>query len=123
MYRHNSYYPVHSMCQLYLDYRYEVGDAYEGPVPSYVLDQCRPWEEGSRYKLERNMPYERPHAQFRTSLYEGTAFDHSSSNLNNFSSNCYQVGNQSNVANAVRSSKIQEAKEHVDTAANLLRYY
>lgn len=122
MYRQYYNYPVSSMAQLLVDYRKEVGNAYEGPIPSYILNQCAPPEEGSRYKLERNMPYERPHAQFRTSYYEGTAFDRSS-NQNNFNSNCYQGGSQPNIANAVRSSKITEAKQHVDTAMNLLRYY
>ena len=125
MYRFQRPYPVSSMCKLFLEYRKEVGDAYEWPIPSFILNQCLPPEEGSRYKLERNMPYERPHAQFRTSYYEGTAFDRSSSNQNNnnFTSNCFQGASQPNIANAVRSSKIAEAKQHVDTAANLLRYY
>lgn len=123
MYRQYYRYPVSSMTQLLVDYRKEVGNAYEGPIPSYILNQCLPPEEGSRYKLERNMPYERPHAQFRTSYYEGTAFDHSSTNQNNLPTNCYQGGNQSSIAGSVISAKIAEAKQHVDTAANLLRYY
>lgn len=124
MYRQYYRYPVSSMTELLVDYRKEVGNRYEGPIPSYILNQCLPPEEGSRYKLERNMPYERPHAQFRTSYYEGTAFDHSKNvnNQNNFASNYCQNSVQPSISGSVVSSKIAEAKQHVDTAANLLRY-
>ena len=75
-------------------------------------------EKPSPRTLERNMPYERPHAKFSTYLYEGTAFDHSHDSPKK-SSEC----NANYSINSSFSNDIREAKNHVDMAAKLLKNY